>query len=249
VGDGKVRTCGLTPDAERGELASRIGVVSSSHSQLWQNLTLDDSLRILAGAHHLPEDRWLARRAELVERLELAAFISRPADQLSPSRRIRAELAAALIHDPELLILDEPTLGLDVASREHVRTFLRQENRLHGRTLLLTTVDLADVEDVCHRVLVVDQGRLVHDGDLRGLIRRAGVQRTLVVDLTDPGRLLDDVPGAKLISVEAGGLRQRLNFNPGSIPSALILADVAARVGIRHLMLEEPDLDELVRRL
>jgi ABC-2 type transport system ATP-binding protein len=246
---GTVRTWGLTPDAEREAVAHRIGVVSGSRSQLWRDLSLDESLRILARAHQLSDDRWLARRSELIERLELAAFIALPADKLSRSRRIRGELAAALIHDPELLILDEPTLGLDVLSKEKVRTFLRQDNQAHGRTLLLATSDLADVEQICRRVLVVDHGRLVHDGDLPGLINRAGAQRTLVVDLTEADRILDDVPGAKLIGVEAGGLRQRLHFTPGGIPSARILADVAARSGIRHLTLEEPDLEELIRRL
>lgn len=245
---GTIRTCGLEPEAERGQLAHRIGVVSGHRSQLWPNLSLDDSLRILARAHHLPEARWLARRAELVDRLELAAFVTRTVDQLSPSRRMRGELAAALLHEPDLLILDEPTRGLDVVNKEQLRTFLRQENRLHGRTLLLATGDLADVEQICRRVLVVDHGRLVHDGDLPGLISRAGIQRTLVVDLTEAGRL-DDVPGAKLIGVEAGGLRQRLHFTPGNIPAGRILADVAARSGIRHLTLEEPDLEDLIRRL
>jgi ABC-2 type transport system ATP-binding protein len=105
------------------------------------------------------------------------------------------------------------------------------------------------VEQICHRVLVLDHGRLVHDGDLPGLISRAGVQRTLVVDLVEADRRLDDVPGAKLIAVEAGGLRQRLTFIPGSVPAAQVLAEVAARTGIRHLTLEEPDLETLISRL
>jgi ABC-2 type transport system ATP-binding protein len=245
---GTIRACGLAPVAERAQLAHRIGVVSGRHSQLWPNLSLDDALRILAGVHHLPEARRPARRAELIDRLDLGAFVALPVGQLSPGRRVRSELAAALLHEPDLLILDEPTIGLDVVSKEHLRTFLRQENRLHGRTLLLATGDLADVEQICHRVLVIDHGRLVHDGDLPGLISRAGAQRTLVVDLVEAGRL-DDVPGAKLIGVEAGGLRQRLHFTPGNIPAARILADVAARSGIRHLTLEEPDLNDLIRRL
>lgn len=246
---GTVRTCGLVPDAERERLARRIGIVSGDRSQLWQDLPLDDSFRILAKAHRVPEKQWLARRSELVDRLELAAFISMPANRLSASRRIRGEIAAALIHEPELLILDDPTVGLDVISKERLRTFLRQENRVHGRTLLFAAGDLGDVEQICPRVLVVDNGRLVHDGDLPGLISRAGVQRTLVVDLTEPDQMLDDVPGAELIGVEAGGLRQRLSFVPGSIPMARVLADVAARAGIRHLTLEEPDLQTLIRRL
>ncbi len=246
---GTVRTFGLQPDAERERLARRIGVVSGNHSQLWQDLPLDESLRILARAHRLREGRWRARRAELVDRLELAAFITRSADRLSPGQRIRGELAAALIHEPDLLILDDPTAGLDVISKERLRSFLRQENRVHGRTLLFAAGDLGDVEQICHRVLVVDHGRLVHDGNLRDLLNRSRAQRTLVVDLMAADRVLNDVPGAELIGIEAGGLRQRLSFAPGNIPTSRILSDVAGRSGIRHLTLEEPDLETLIRRL
>jgi len=246
---GRVRVCGLEPSSERERLARRIGVVSGKHSQLWQYLPLDVSLQILARAHELSDAQWLARRAELVDRLELAAILPLSANQLSRSKRIRAELAAALIHEPELLILDEPTVGLDVASKERLRSFLRQENRVHGRTLLFTADELADVEQICNRVLVVDHGRLVHDGDVPDLLHRVRAQRTLVVDLVRADRMLDDVPGAELIAVEAGGLRQRLSFTPGTIPTYRVLADVAARSGIRHLTLEEPDLETLIRRL
>jgi ABC-2 type transport system ATP-binding protein len=246
---GRVRTCGLAPDTERERLARRIGVVSGKHSQLWQDLPLDESLRILARAHQLPAAQWLARRTDLVDRLELATFLGLSADQLSPGRRIRGELAAALIHEPELLILDEPTVGLDVISKERLRSFLRQENRVHGRTLLFTAGDLSDVEQICHRLLVVDHGRLVHDGDVQDLLHRVKAQRTLVVDLLEADRMLDDVPGTELIAIEAGGLRQRLSFSAGTIPTARVLADVAARTGIRHLTLEEPDLETLIQRL
>jgi ABC-2 type transport system ATP-binding protein len=202
---GRVRTCGLQPDVDHERLAQRVGVVSGARPQLWQDLPLEESLRILAEAHHLSEDRRLARRAELVERLNLAAFITMPAGRLSPGRRIRGEVAAALMHEPELLILDRPMVGLDVVSKERLRSFLREENRVHGRTVLITAEELGDVEEVCDRLLVVDQGRVMHDGDLPELISRAGLQRTLVVELTDADRILDDVPGTTLIGVEAGG--------------------------------------------
>jgi ABC-2 type transport system ATP-binding protein len=246
---GRVRVCGLEPVSQRERLAQRTGVVSGKHSQLWQHLPVDDSLQILARAHELSDAQWSARRAELVDRLELAEILPLTAHQLPRSKRIRGELAAALIHEPDLLILDEPTVGLDVASKERLRSFLRQENRVHGRTLFFTAGELGDVEQICHRVLVVDHGRLVHDGDVPDLLHRVRAQRTLVVDLVRADRMLDDVPGAKLIGVEAGGLRQRLSFTPGTIPTHRVLADVAARSGIRHLTLEEPDLETMIRRL
>jgi ABC-2 type transport system ATP-binding protein len=246
---GTIRTCGRRPDLERESIAQQIGVVSGRRSQLWPGLPLDESLRILAGAHGLTDDLWRTRRAELVRRLELSTFIALPADQVSAGPRIRGELAAALLHEPQLLILDEPTLGLNMANKEWLRLFVRAQSQEHGRTVLLISRELADVERICDRVLLVDHGKLRHDGDFHDLIDRAGAQRTLVVDLTEADRILDDVPGAKLIGVEAGGLRQRLSFVPGGVPATRVLADVAARSGIRHLTLEEPDLEDLVRRL
>jgi ABC-2 type transport system ATP-binding protein len=246
---GSVRTCGLHPVNDRGQLSGRIGVVFGRRSQLWWDLPLVESLRILGRLHRLPEQRKLDRQAELVERLELGGFIDTPVRQLSPGRRMRGELAAALLHEPELLILDEPTTGLDVRSKERLRSFLRQENRVHGRTLLIATGDIGDIESVCSRLLVVERGQLAYDGTLRGLIARVGAERVLVFDLIQPGPDLDDVPGARLIGVEAGGLRQRLSVSPGRTTTARVLADVAARADIRNLTVEEPTIEDIVRRL
>ena len=246
---GLVRTCALKPVPNRTHLARRIGVVFGQRSQLWWDLPLAESLRILAAIHRLDEDRWHARRDELAERLDLGAFLQTPVRQLSLGQRMRGEIAAALLHEPELVVLDEPTVGLDVVSKERLRQFLRTEHAEHGRTILLTTHDMGDVEHLCDRLLVVDRGRLAYDGSLGGLVDRAGAERVLVVDLAEPNRRLNDVPGTQLISTEAGGLRQRLSFAPGATTAAQVLAEVASRVQVRDLTIEEPDIEDVVRRL
>ncbi len=246
---GTVRTCGRSPVDDRAELSGRIGVVSGHRSRLWSDLPLAQALRILAARHRLPERRWIARRTELVERLGLASFLDLPIGQLSVGRRLRGEIAAALLHEPELVVLDEPTAGLDVRGKERLRSFLRQEHRVHRRTVFITSSDLSDVEQFCDRLLVVDQGRLAYDGDPAGLIERAGAQRVLIVDLNTTGPLLDDVPGTELLAVEAGGLRQRLGFSPGRTPTARVLADVTARAEVRDLTLQTTPIDDVVRRL
>jgi ABC-2 type transport system ATP-binding protein len=246
---GLVRTCGMLPVPQRTQLARKVGVVFGQRSQLWWDLPLAESLRILAAIHRLPHRQWTARRAELIEHLNLAEFLEVPVRQLSLGQRMRGEIAAALQHEPELVVLDEPTVGLDVLSKERLRIFLRHEHQAHGRTILLTTHDMGDIERLCDRLLVVDHGRLVYDGDIAGLVERAGAQRTLVVDLTEPGRPLDDVPGTELIAVESGGLRQRLSFSPTTVTAAQVLSDVASRAEIRDLTLEEPQIEDVVRRL
>lgn len=246
---GRIRTLGLTPVRHRRQLARRIGVVFGQRSQLWWDLPLADSLRILGAIHRLPAARLAARRDELVEQLDLAGFLDRPVRQLSLGQRMRGELAAALLHSPPLIVLDEPTVGLDVLSKERLRLFLTSELAEHGRTLLLTTHDMDDVERLCRRLLVVDHGRLVYDGDQSGLVARVGARRVLVVDLAEPAPPLDTVPGTELLGVEGGGLRQRLAFSPGTTTAAAALAAVSEVADVRDLSVEEPDIEDVVRRL
>jgi ABC-2 type transport system ATP-binding protein len=246
---GTVRTCGLAPVRQRRQLARHVGVVFGQRSQLWWDLPLAESLRILAAIHRLPPARYAERREELVERLQLAEFLDRPVRQLSLGQRMRGEVAAALLHSPDLIVLDEPTVGLDVLSKERLRLFLLDELSRSGRTLLLTTHDMDDVERLCRRLVVVDHGRLVYDGDQAGLVARVGARRVLVVDLADPAPPLDGVPGTQLLSSEGEGLRQRLAFAPGETTAASVLAAVSSRATVRDLSIEEPDIEDVVRRL
>jgi ABC-2 type transport system ATP-binding protein len=162
---------------------------------------------------------------------------------------MRAEVAAALLHSPRLVILDEPTIGLDVLSKQRLREFLIGERRLHGTTLLLTTHDMGDVERLCDRILVIDHGRLAYDGDLPGLSRTAGAERVLVVDLAEPRPDLTGLGGARHLSSEAGGLRQRLAFDAEQTTAAKVLAAVAAEAQVLDLTVEEPDIEDVVRRI
>ncbi|MBK6873121.1 MAG: ATP-binding cassette domain-containing protein [Kineosporiaceae bacterium] len=255
---GQVRTCGLDPVRQRRELAAHLGVVFGQRSQLWWDLPLAESLTILAAVHRLPTRRWTTRRDELVDRLDLGAFLQRPVRQLSLGERMRGELAAALLHEPELLILDEPTVGLDVLSKERLRVFLREENAAigasgHGRTMLLTTHDMDDVERLCERLLVVDRGRLVYDGDQAGLTMRVGARRVLVVDLAEPhaslAQAVSGLVGVQVLAAEGGGLRHRFAFAPGTVTAAEVLSRLSAHASVRDLSIVEPEIEDVVRRL
>jgi ABC-2 type transport system ATP-binding protein len=208
-----------------------------------------DSFRILAAIHSLTPAAERARTEELVEQLELADFLGTPVRQLSLGQRMRAEVAAALLHSPRLVILDEPTIGLDVLSKQRLREFLVAERRAHGTTLLLTTHDMGDVERLCDRILLVDRGSLAYDGTLAGLSRTVGAERVLVVDLATPVPDLVEVPHARHLGSEGGGLRQRLAFDPETVTAAQVLASVAAHGEVLDLAIEEPDVEEIVRRV
>jgi ABC-2 type transport system ATP-binding protein len=246
---GSVRVCGLEPVRQRAQLARRVGVVFGQRSQLWWDLPLRESFRLLAAIHRLPAIAWHPRLDECVELLEMQPFLETPVRQLSLGQRMRGEVTAALLHAPELLVLDEPTIGLDLLSKERLRGFLVRERAQRGTTVLLTTHDLPDIERLCDRILVVDHGRVAFDGTLPGLVARVGAERVLVVDLVEPGPPLTDVPGTTLRSVEAGGLRQHLAFRPEDTTAAAVVAAVSARVELRDLAVTEPDIEDVVRRL
>ncbi len=246
---GEVRTCGLRPVPDRRRLAREVGVVFGQRSQLWWDLPVRESFGLLAAIHRLAKAEARERTDELVERLEMEEFLATPVRQLSLGQRMRAEVAAALLHRPRLVILDEPTIGLDVLSKQRLREFLISERRLHGTTLLLTTHDMGDVERLCDRVVLVDRGRLVFDGDLPGLTRTVGAERVLVVDLAEPVGDLVDLPGCRHVLSEGHGLRQRLAFDADVTTAAKVLAEVSGRAEVLDLSIEEPRIEDVVRRV
>jgi ABC-2 type transport system ATP-binding protein len=245
---GQVRTCGFDPVPQRKTLAREIGVVFGQRSQLWWDLPLGESFTILAAIHRISAAAAKPRIDALIEGLELQGFLSTPVRQLSLGERMRGEVAAALVHRPRLLILDEPTIGLDMISKERLRQFLIAERAEQGTTLLLTTHDMSDIERLCERVLVVDHGRLAYDGTLEGLTRRVAMERVLVVDLAEPQPPLQ-VPNATNIGTELNGARQRLSFSPETTTAALVLTSVAAEAEVRDLTLSEPAIEDIVRTL
>ncbi|MCW3157458.1 ABC transporter ATP-binding protein [Micropruina sonneratiae] len=246
---GTVRTCGLDPVPARRRLARRIGVVFGQRSVLWWDLPLWDSFAILAAMHRLPEGVWRPRVAMLVEELALGEFLAQPVRELSLGQRMRGEIAAALVHAPELLVLDEPTIGLDVLSKNALREFLQRERNERGTTLFLTTHDLGDVQRLCERMVIIDHGRAAFDGTAADLARVTGAERVLVADLAEPVDSLDLPPGARLDAVEAAGHRVRLSFRPGEVSAAALFASVAGQARVDDLTLTEPAIEDLVARI
>ena len=165
---------------------------------------------------------------------------------LSLGQRMRADLCAALLHDPDLIFLDEPTIGLDVVAKERIRTFIRHINRERGTTILLTTHDLADVQKLCDRILIIDRGRLLFDGQLDALQAQFGGQRELIVDFAEP-YAEPTASGAEII--ERDNQRVVYGFERRDIAASDLIGRLAARYKIRDLSVREPDIDATVRRI
>jgi ABC-2 type transport system ATP-binding protein len=243
---GRISVVGLNPSRQRIQLARRIGVVFGQRVQLWWDLPLRDSFELLRHIYRVPFDRWRANLDTFTELLELAPFLETPVRQLSLGQRMRGELTASMLHDPEILFLDEPTIGLDIVAKARVREFLARVNRERGVTVLLTTHDLSDIERLCRRLLIIDQGRVIYDGGLDSLIERYGEERTLIVDLEEPADPLE-VAGARVVRVE--GPRQWLRFRRDSVSAAQLTAAVAAQARLVDLAIDEPDIEDVVRRI
>jgi ABC-2 type transport system ATP-binding protein len=243
---GRVRVAGLDPSRRRIELARRIGVMFGQRVQLWWDLPLVDSFELLRHVYRVPPDRYRANLSRFRELLELDPFLATPVRQLSLGQRVRGELTAAMLHDPEILFLDEPTIGLDVLAKARVRDFLVEVNRERGVTVLLTTHDLSDIERLARRLLIIDHGSLIFDGTVEALLDRFGQERTLVVDLEQAAAPLE-VEGARVVRVE--GPRQWLRFRRGEATAAQLTAEVAAKAPLVDLAIEEPDIEEIVRRI
>jgi ABC-2 type transport system ATP-binding protein len=243
---GRVRVGGRDPSRERVALASSIGVVFGQRTQLWWDLPLRDSFDLLRHIYRVPRDRHAAMLARFVDLLDLGSFLATPVRQLSLGQRMRGELTAALLHEPPIVLLDEPTIGLDIVSKEAVRTFLVELNRRTGTTVLLTTHDLADVERLCERLLIIDRGQVIEDTTVADIRDRYGDSRTLVVDMMEPMAPVV-VPGAEVVRVE--GPRQWVRFNRAQHSAASVLSAVTRAGAVRDLALEEPTIEEIVGRI
>ncbi|HEV2126832.1 MAG TPA: AAA family ATPase, partial [Chloroflexota bacterium] len=229
------------------EVAGRSGVVFGQRTQLWWDLPLIESLDLLRYIYRVPAARYHHNLNLFREILELDTFLNTPVRQLSLGQRMRGDLAAALLHDPEVLYLDEPTIGLDVVAKHRIRDFLRTINRKRCVTVVLTTHDMSDVEQLCSRLLIIDHGKLLYDGGLQEIRDRMGAERTLIVDLEDGDTGTLDVPHAR--EVRADGPRRWLRFQRSETTAAELIGAVAARYRLRDLTIEEPEIEAMIRRI
>ncbi len=241
---GQLSVLGREPHANRMRNAAEIGVVFGQRSQLWWDLPVHDSFALNRHIYDIPEPRFADNLAFLTKMLDMAGFIDRPVRQLSLGQRMRAEIALSLLHDPKILFLDEPTIGLDVVAKDVVRKFLTEVNRQRGTTIILTTHDLVDIEEICPRLIMVDDGKLLFDGELKHLRKTLGSRRRLTLEFaTDPGPL--SLTTATLASDE--GAAKHYLLEDETISLIDVLNEVGRGHGLKDVKLEEPDIEEVIR--
>lgn len=243
---GRVVVAGRVPYDERLAHVAGIGVVFGQRTQLWWDLPVIDGLDLLADIYRIDPLRYRTHRDELVAMLRLERLLDQPVRQLSLGQRMRAEIASALLHEPAILFLDEPTIGLDAPSKLAVRGFVQRLNRERGVTVLLTTHDMHDIEALADRVLVIGHGRILADGSLASLRAGALAERRLHIDFAGEAPADLAIPGVQVRA--RGGRSLELAFDPAVTPAPALIATIAAAHAVEDVHVEEPAIEEVIAR-
>lgn len=243
---GTARVLGHTPWRERRQLAYRIGTVFGQRSQLWYHLPAAETFALYAHVYDRDPAAHRARLAALVEAFELGPELHRPVRELSLGQRMRCEIIASLLHDPDVVFLDEPTIGLDVSAKAAIRDVLREQSIRHGKTLLFTSHDTGDLENVCERAILLHGGRVLLDQPLEAL-RRDHIRRKLLVLHTVEAECSLDLPAIRVLSREPH--RLELEIDVAQVPVDRVVQQVMAQARVRDITLSDPPLEQIIREL
>ncbi|WP_037284855.1 ABC transporter ATP-binding protein [Saccharibacillus sacchari] len=250
---GKLNVGGYVPHEEREKFVKNIGVVFGQRSQLWWDIGVIESFGLLRKVYGVSEQDYKKRLDELVQRLDLGDLLSRPVRKLSLGQRMRCELVAALLHNPSIVFLDEPTIGLDIIVKTEIREFLKDMNRQHGTTILLTTHDLQDIEALCSRVIMLDEGRIIYDGGLDTLKTRwgQGTRVTLQFGTACPLGRLQSLTSDLHVSWTADNDLHAEVLVPAELNVSDVLAKIVGQpdIAITDIKITETTTDEIVRQI
>ncbi len=246
---------GFIPQENRQKYVKEIGVVFGQRTQLWWDLALRETYSVLKEIYNVPDNEFKKRMAFLNEVLELDDFITSPVRTLSLGQRMRADIAASLLHNPKVLFLDEPTIGLDVVVKDNIRNAIQKINAEEGTTVILTTHDLADIEMLCNRIVMIDKGKMVFDGQISDLKHEFGQMRDLCFELNfaDDISKLNYVSDLKLkdddIQIKNEGAAVSVRFDSDAVSVENMLSYTLSKVHVKDINLKDADIEEIIRRI
>lgn len=243
---GKIEVDGLDPHKHRKKNAMNIGVVFGQKTQLWWDLPVRESFKLLKEVYEVSEEDYEARIDEFDEVLQLSDFWDQPVRKLSLGQKMRCELAAAFLHHPKIVYLDEPTIGLDVAVKERIRNFIKKMNEEEEITVMLTTHDIGDIEDLCDRVVVLDEGRKIYDGELDTLVNRF-TSRRLVMELRDGEEFDLEMEGIKEVKREEGSVE--VVFDRDKVSASDLMRKILDSYDVLDFRIREPDIESVVKKV
>jgi ABC-2 type transport system ATP-binding protein len=248
---GKVLVNGMNPHKEREAFVRTIGVVFGQRSQLWWDIAVQESFRLLKKVYRVSDQDYKEHMEHVIETLDIGPLLDKPVRKLSLGQRMRCELAAALIHNPPLLFLDEPTIGLDVLVKLKIRQFLKEINEKYNTTILLTTHDISDIEALCERVIMLDEGKIIYDGSLQKLKENWGegkqIQFTFASEIT-LGALKELTDGLQVTWKKGEQANVwTANIAPSLLPE--VISRVVSRYSIQDMNINEISTEEIIRNI
>jgi ABC-2 type transport system ATP-binding protein len=243
---GSAQVLGLIPWKDRSRLAHKIGAVFGQRSQLWYHLPPQDSFELLARIYNLPKADFAKRRDMLIERFSLSGFLYTPVRKLSLGQRMRAEIAASLLHAPRVIFLDEPTIGLDVIARQELRDLIREWNRDEGVTVFLTSHDAGDIESVARRVVVVNHGRVVLDDDV-AVVRRKLLGTKIIEAKFQDQPLPFAMPGVKVLN--HAGYTMKLEVDSDKVNIDHVTHAILGAGQVLDITIEDPPLEDVMAHI
>ena len=248
---GKVEAGGFAPYRDRRRYTKRIGVVFGQRTQLWWDIAVIESFKLLKEIYEVPEADYRRRMDKFAEILGVKDYLHTPVRKLSLGERMRCDLAASLLHNPPLLFLDEPTIGLDVVAKDHIREFLKEINRTERTTVLLTTHDLSDIEELCKRIMIIDKGKLLFDGPLAEMKQRLAKFNQIKFFLKDRGQVpkLAQVMSDGIQCERVDELTYLMRFNRDQHSSAEVIRNLVNTLEVRDILVEEEPIEALVKRI
>jgi len=244
---GNIDVMGRDPHRQRVDNAREIGVVFGQRTQLWWDLALIESLNLIARMYDVPPPRYKQMLDEFSETLELGELLKKPVRNMSLGQKMRSELAAALIHEPKVVYLDEPTIGLDLIVKERIRDFIKGQCGSKGMTVILTTHDLGDIEELCQRVIIIDEGRLIYDGPIATIKKKFGKFREISFETVSPVGLLDLPDGAEILDSE--DRKVTLRFDRTLSSASRVASAIMKQIEVSDFSLSEPDLSNIVKQI
>ncbi|GIP22531.1 ATP-binding cassette domain-containing protein [Paenibacillus sp. J22TS3] len=253
---GRVTIAGMNPHQERRSVVKRLGVVFGQRSQLWWDLPVKDSFDILAEMYGVGQADKAGRLRQFTELLDLQTFWDTPVRKLSLGQRMRADLAAAMLHDPDVLFLDEPTIGLDVNAKRNIRQFLKLINEEFGKTILLTTHDMDDIEQLCSRVMVINNGELSYDGTVRSLRDTIGLPTLITVTFRGPFQIPESYVaasrGAESVQIRVTCVIDQtvsIEVNRREINTLDIVKELGKWGELDDIEMQDPDFEDVIHKV
>ncbi len=244
---GTAEVNGIVPYKDRKKNAAKIGVVFGQRTQLWWDLPVHESFDLLRVIFRVSRSDFDRQMAKLEEALGLRPLLEMPVRKLSLGQRMRCDIAASLIHNPPVLFLDEPTIGLDVLAKQSVRNFLSEINRTEGTTIILTTHDMNDIEQLCKRLIILEEGKIMFDGETELLKQKFVHEKIIEVEFYEENCVMQRIPGATVVREQ--GCKKWLTFDKDNFGIGDVIGTIASQYKIKDISVKEPSVESIIRNI